>query len=739
MEKISQEITGVVDSMIYANSKNGYTILRLDAEDILITAVGTMPGVGVGDQLKVTGYYTHHPKYGEQFVVKDCERCKPKTTSAILNYLSSRSIKGIGPLTAQRIVDIFQEKTFDIIENHPERLTEIRGITIQKAMKIHDEVKQANGFSDLLVYLKQYNITPEETVRIWNVYGIKSKELIEENPFVLCENGVEIPFSRVNEIALSHDKDLIREPRTRAAILHTISHNTHNGHTCVPSDKLIEVCSAYIHEEQEFVSDILKKMTDDNSVYKTINSESGDEYIYLPIYYQAETYIAARIKMLLRYPPSEIQNIDAQIENIEKSVGFKYANLQKEAIRMALTKGVLILTGGPGTGKTTTLNAIIKILKNNGERVLLAAPTGRAAQRMNKVTNCDAKTIHRLLEVEWNEGDRPIFTRNEQHNLRCDTLVLDEVSMVDSLLFESLLKAVPLGCRLLFVGDNNQLPSVGAGNVLGDMIESGIIPTVVLNEIFRQSMQSLIIINAHKINRGEKPIIDVKDNDFFFLKNENPKVVLNTIVDLCIRRLPKSYGYSPFEDIQILSPSKIGALGTTEINKAMQQAINPQTQDKIQITFKDKLLRIGDKVMQCKNNYNIPWTASDGTVGEGIFNGDIGILRSIDTIQKQIIISFDNKEAKYTYEDIQDVELAYCCTIHKSQGNEFEAVIIPMYQSPKQLMYRNLLYTGVTRAKRLLILIGSVDAMMSMIDNYKKTTRFTGLKDFLIENGDEEL
>ena len=737
MEKYSQEFTGVVDSMIYANSKNGYTVLRLDVDDILVTAVGIMPGVGIGDQLKISGYYTKHPKYGEQFVVKDCERFQPQTTGAILNYLSSRSIKGIGPLTAQRIVDIFQDKTFDIIENYPQRLTEIRGITLQKAMKIHEEFQNANGFSDLLVYLKQYNITPEESVRIWRAFGIKSKELIEENPFLLCENGIDIPFAKANEIALSHDKNIIREPRTRAAILHTINHNTHNGHTCVPADKLIEVCSAYIHEDQDFVSDVLKKMTDDNSVFKTINPVSHKEFIYLPIYYQAETYIAARIKMLLRYPPYEIQNIDAQIDNIEKSVGFKYANLQKEAIRMALTKGVLILTGGPGTGKTTTLNAIIRILKDNGERVLLAAPTGRAAHRMNKVTKCDAKTIHRLLEVEWKEGDRPVFTRNEQNNLRCDTLVLDEVSMVDSLLFESLLKAVPLGCRLLFVGDNNQLPSVGAGNVLGDMIESGIIPTVVLNEIFRQSMESLIIINAHKINRGEKPIIDIKNNDFFFLKNDNPKVVLNTIVDLCIRRLPNSYGYSPLEDIQILSPSKIGDLGTTEINKAMQNALNPSAPNKIQITFKDKLLRIGDKVMQCKNNYHIPWTDSDGSFGEGIFNGDIGILRSIDTVNKHIFISFDNKDAKYTYDDIQDVELAYCCTIHKSQGNEFEAVIIPMYQSPKQLMYRNLLYTGVTRAKRLLILIGSPDAMMSMINNYKKTTRFTGLKDFLVDNGDE--
>ncbi len=735
MEKNSGEINGVVDSIVYANSQNGYTVLRLDVEDDLITAVGTMPGVGIGDELKLTGYFTKHQKYGEQFAVTDCERCQPKTTSAILNYLSSRSIKGVGPLTAQKIVELFKEKTFDVIEKQPQRLTEVKGITMAKAMKIHEEMKEANGFRDLLVFLKQYNINPQEAVRIWNVYGIKSKEIIEENPFMLCENGIGIAFSRANEIALAGNIDNVREPRTRAAILHTISYNTRNGYTCVPEEKLIDVCSAYIKEEPEYVSEVLEKMADDESVYKC-TKDDDKEYVFLPMYYQAENYIAARIKMLLRYPPSVIEDIDDRIGEIEYEVGFGYARLQKEAIHKALTKGILILTGGPGTGKTTTLNAIIKILQKNNEKVLLAAPTGRAAQRMTVVTKCEAKTIHRLLEVEWKEGDKPVFKRNEQNNLRCDTLILDEVSMVDSLLFESLLKAVPLGCRLIFVGDNNQLPSVGAGNVLGDMIESKIIPTVILNEIFRQSMRSLIVTNAHRINRGEPPVIDVKNNDFFFLRNNNSKSIMNTIVDLCIRRLPKSYGYSPLEDIQILSPSKIGELGTAEINKAMQQAINPPSPEKMQISFKEKLLRIGDKVMQCKNNYGIPWEADDGSCGEGIFNGEIGILSSIDTRNKQITIDFDSKTAKYTYEDIQDVELAYCCTIHKSQGNEFEAVIIPMYNSPRQLMYRNLLYTGVTRAKKLIILIGSSDSMMTMVNNYKKTVRFTGLKEFLTEDGD---
>ena len=735
MENNSSQLNGIVDSIIYSNKRNGYTVLCLDADGSLVTVVGTIPNIRIGDKLRVTGFFTQHPKYGEQYVAKNYELCRPNTTSAIFKYLSSRAIKGVGPLTAQRIVDAFREDTFDVIERDPMRLTQIKGITPEKATRIHKEIKEANGFRDLVVYLKQYDIEPEESIRIWNVYGAKSKEIIEENPFLLCENGIGISFSRADEIASSRDFNSIREPRTRAAIVYTINYNIHNGYTCLPINRLVEVCSPYIHEPKEYVLEILNKMIEDKSLFELVKND-GERYVFLPLYYKAETYIASRIKMMLRYPPTVIDNIEAHIEAVERWEGLKYAKLQKEAIRMALTKGILILTGGPGTGKTTTLNGIIRILKKNGEKVLLAAPTGRAAQRMTQVTECTAKTIHRLLEVEWTEGEKTVFKRNEQNNLKCDTLILDEVSMVDTLLLESLLKAVPLGCRLIFVGDNNQLPSVGAGNVLGDMIDSKVIPTVSLNVIFRQSLKSLIVANAHKINRGERPIIDIKDNDFFFLKCDNPRVILNTIVDLCIRRLPNSYGYTPFEEIQILSPSRIGELGSIEINKAMQKAVNPFNTERKQIVIKDKVLRVGDKIMQCKNNYNIAWISKDGDVGEGIFNGDIGILTGIDTKRKTAMVTFDSKAANYSYDDLQDVELAYCCTIHKSQGNEFDAVIIPMYYCPQQLMYRNLLYTGVTRAKRMLIMVGLPDAMMAMVDNYKKTERFTGLSDFLLQDGD---
>ena len=452
MENNSSQLNGIVDSIIYSNKRNGYTVLCLDADGSLVTVVGTIPNIRIGDKLRVTGFFTQHPKYGEQYVAKNYELCRPNTTSAIFKYLSSRAIKGVGPLTAQRIVDAFREDTFDVIERDPMRLTQIKGITPEKATRIHKEIKEANGFRDLVVYLKQYDIEPEESIRIWNVYGAKSKEIIEENPFLLCENGIGISFSRADEIASSRDFNSIREPRTRAAIVYTINYNIHNGYTCLPINRLVEVCSPYIHEPKEYVLEILNKMIEDKSLFELVKND-GERYVFLPLYYKAETYIASRIKMMLRYPPTVIDNIEAHIEAVERWEGLKYAKLQKEAIRMALTKGILILTGGPGTGKTTTLNGIIRILKKNGEKVLLAAPTGRAAQRMTQVTECTAKTIHRLLEVEWTEGEKTVFKRNEQNNLKCDTLILDEVSMVDVILFESLLKALPIGCRLILVGD----------------------------------------------------------------------------------------------------------------------------------------------------------------------------------------------------------------------------------------------------------------------------------------------
>ena len=736
MENETYEVSGVIDSIVYRNDNNGYTVLNVDDGSDLICAVGIMPGLDVGDEVKLSGTPKTHPTYGDQLAVTYFERFAPSSSVAILKYLSSRAIKGIGMRMAQRLVEKFGDRTLEVIENSPEELTQIKGISAEKAKDMSEQVKRTFGFRELLIWLAQYDIRPEEAVRVWKKLGTNARKLIENNPYVLCEEGIGISFERADEIAGKQENSVDVTLRVRAALVHILAHNTLNGYTCVPRDKLAKTCASFTKTDEDTVDGVISQMVTDASLFSDVRESNSMEFIFLPVYHRAESYAAARLQMLLRFPPQVIDNIDGRIEEIEREQHIEYAELQKEAIRVALTKGTLILTGGPGTGKTTTLNAIIRILQENGEKVFLAAPTGRAAQRMSDVTGCEAKTIHRLLEVEWSEDERPVFRKNEQNTLSCDALVLDEVSMIDSLLLDSVMRAFPLGCRLIFVGDSDQLPSVGAGNVLGDMIASGMLPTVALNEVFRQSLKSLIITNAHRINKGEMPVIDRTDNDFFFMARTNEKQVVDTVISLCQTRLPKAYGYSLMTDIQVLSPSKIGAAGTIELNRALQNAVNPPDERKTELIINGRTLREGDKVMQTKNNYNIPWEKKDGTMGEGVFNGDIGVLSEIDRKRREVIVTFDDKTAKYTYDDVIALDLAYCTTVHKSQGNEFEAVIIPMWKCPRPLLYRNILYTAVTRAKKMLILVGSPDEMAAMIHNNKRTLRYTMLRDFLMKNED---
>ncbi len=732
MENEMYEVTGVVDGIVYRNEDNGYTVLNIDDGEELICAVGIMPGIDVGDEVKLAGTVKNHPTYGEQLAVKSFERSAPTTSVAILKYLSSRAVKGVGPRMAQNIVAKFGDRSLEVMADSPEELASVKGISLEKAKDIAEQVKTTFGFRELAIFLAGYDIRPEEAVRIWNKLGSHARELIESNPYVLCEEGINISFERADAIAGGLESSVDSRLRLRAALVHILKHNgVRNGFTCVPRAKLCAKCAEFTGSPEELIEEVINDMTADASLYSDVRQSDEVEFIFLPSFHRAETYAAARLQMLLRFPPQVIENIDGRIAEIEREANIKYAELQKEAIRMALSKGTLILTGGPGTGKTTTLNAIIKILQDNGEKVFLAAPTGRAAQRMSDVTGCEAKTIHRLLEVGWSEDDRHIFRKNENNPLSCDALVLDEVSMIDSMLLDSLMRAFPLGCRLILVGDSDQLPSVGAGNVLGDMIASGVLPTVALNEVFRQSMKSLIITNAHRINNGEQPVIDVKDNDFFFLRCDSEELAMKTVIDLCKTRLPKAYGYSVMSDIQVLSPSRVGALGTAELNRALQEAINPQSEQKAELIVNDRTLRVGDKVMQMKNNYDLPWERNDGSMGEGVFNGEIGVLSEIDRNRREVIVTFDDKTAKYTYDDVPQLDLAYCTTVHKSQGNEFEAVVIPLYNTPRQLLYRNLLYTAVTRAKKLLILVGRPDQVTAMVGNNKKTVRYTMLEDFL--------
>ncbi len=730
------EIVGEVDSIVYRNEENGYTVMVVNCDDQQLTAVGSAPLIGVGEEVKLIGTYKTHPSYGRQFCISACERSMPSSVSGIYKYLSSGAIKGIGPSRAQRLVTEFGEKTLEVMENEPERVARIKGITPDAAKQMSEQLRRIVGIRELMLFLSRYSVQPQAALSLWKRYGKYAAETVRENPYVLCSEGIYVPFKTADAIAFEQHRDIGDESRIRAGIIHIMLHNKSIGHTCLPKDKVTATAAAFLGVPDDLITDIIGKMADDSTL---ISEDIKDrEFLFLPELYRSEAYIAARLQMLMRFPSVNISNVSQKIKEVEKQDNIRYAELQKLAIKQALETGLLILTGGPGTGKTTTLNAIIKILKQNGEKVFLAAPTGRAAQRMTSLTGNEAKTLHRLLEVTWDSEERPVFKRNEQNLLNCDALIIDEVSMVDSLLFESVMRALPLGCRLILVGDSDQLPSVGAGNVLSDLVESGCVPVVALKEIFRQSMQSLIITNAHRIVKGEMPELERRDGDFFFLPYADIHKVYEVIIDLCCRRLPASYGYSPARDIQVLAPSRKGELGVNELNKRLQAALNPADGEKNEISVGFNLFREGDKVMQMKNNYDLIWNNDKGESGEGVFNGDVGILEEIVKSAQVLKVRFDDKIALYDIESAMDLDLAYAATVHKSQGNEFEAVVMPVFRGAPQLMYRNLLYTAVTRAKKLFIAVGTASTIREMVKNNRRTRRYTALREFMSRGYSEQ-
>lgn len=723
------QIEGSVERIVYRNEDNGYTVLEIDVDGEEFTAVGVMPQITAGDRARMLGSFTEHKSYGLQFSAQTCEVERPTGAADILRYLASGAVKGVGPTTARRLVDAFGENTLEVMENEPERVAMLRGISSDKAADFSVQLKSNEGIRKLVLFLGEYDISNAAAIRIFKALGPMAVRLIKENPYILCDGDFGISFESADKIAVRENLGGDAEIRVNAGILYILRRNEGNGHTCLPRDVLADTAARFLGVEVQSVEESMERLIFDRSLVS--ESFEGREFIFRQSMHLTELYISSRLKLLKGFPAESLRGIDNAIGICEKADGIVYDDLQKCAIKMALSEGFLVLTGGPGTGKTTTLNAIIKILQRNGQRVFLAAPTGRAAQRMTELTGNEAKTLHRLLEVAWDREDKPVFGKNEKNLLKCEALIIDEMSMVDVNIFESVLRALPVGCRLILVGDSDQLPSVGAGNVLGDLVESGVLPVVSLNKIFRQAQQSLIVTNAHRIVGGSMPILNSADKDFFFMPRANKNDVTNTILELCTTRLPKAYGYSPINSIQVICPSKKGELGTAELNLKLQEALNPKANCKDEATVGGKTFRVGDKVMQTKNNYDIRWERDDGETGEGVFNGDIGVILSIDRKNKLFRIRFFDKIAALSYENASELEFAYAVTVHKSQGNEFDCVIIPVFPGPSRLYYRNLLYTAVTRAKERLILVGNPYTVEMMVNNNRQTKRYSGLRYFL--------
>ena len=725
------KLKGNVTDITYRNDSNGYTVFSIDTGDEEITVVGTAPDLKLGDKVELVGDYVYHSLYGRQFKADFCNALLPETVEDLYHYLASGVIKGIRESTALKIIDKFQEKTFQILENDPERLAEIKGISLEKAKKIGKEYKRQSSTRLLIINLSKYGLNTNECLMAYDKFGNSAVEMIESNPYILCEGENRISFERAEQISELLPQKPESKYRIEAGILYVIRHNYNNGHTCLPLEKIFTPSGSLLNESRENIEISIDNLQKTNRVI--IEKINDKDFIFLPEAFHAEKGIANRLKVLLKFPPENPIDVASHIGKIEKSCNIEFAELQKEAIITAVNKGVLILTGGPGTGKTTTLNGIINMFEKDFLDIALCAPTGRAAQRMTETTGRTATTIHRLLEVEWGEGDKPVFKRNLRNPLDCQAIIVDEMSMVDIFLFSSLLEALPFGCRLIMVGDSDQLPSVSPGNVLKDLIESGLIPVVQLKEIFRQSMESNIVKNAHAIVNGDKIQTDNKDGDFYLLQRNFPLDAVRTIKELTTTRLPNAYSFDPMSQIQVLCPSKKGDTGTFNLNAVLQEAINPPSKDKREHSTGYRLFREGDKVMQTKNNYNIHWESRDDE-GDGIFNGDIGFIEVIDMRRDAIIIDFSGKRATYSKEQLQEIELAYAVTVHKSQGSEFEAVVMPVIGVNSRLCYRNLLYTAVTRAKKLLILVGTIGCVNNMIENNKTQLRYSSLKHFLLDN-----
>ena len=727
-------IEATIEDIIYQNEENGYTVCTIDYEGEEISCVGEMLGVYAGEDVRIIGSWTTHHIYGRQLKVEMFERSMPKTVQGMEKYLASGVIKGIGAKTAKKIVKHFGLDTFRMIEEEPLVLAQINGISEKKAQEIGEVFHAQYELRRAMLFLQDYGITPTYAVKIYKHYKERTSEIIKNMPYRLVEDIFGIGFKKADEIAYKVGIAKEDPHRIKAGVTYILSNFSANGHTYMPRELLVREATLLLGVHGDYVENALIEL----SLHKQLIIKNYNDItcVFLSYLYYSEQGVARKlIDLAALYEKQSVLDIEKELIQTEKDLHIELVEEQREAVRHVLSHGVTVITGGPGTGKTTTINAILHMLGKSGEEVLLAAPTGRAAKRMSEATGIEAQTLHRLLEINYmrEDSNKQMFSKNEENPLEADVIIVDEMSMVDVTLMHALLKAVVEGQRLVLIGDADQLPSVGAGNVLKDIIKSQRVPVVRLMQIFRQATQSAIIMNAHRINKGEYPIANEEGTDFFFMKRSVQEEVKDTIIELITKRLPKYQGFDSLKDIQILAPMRKGLIGVGELNRVVQAALNPHHHLKPEKEYRGSIFREGDKVMQIKNNYNTPWKVYSGLgmpidEGVGIFNGDCGLITRINEETELITVTFDDqKVVEYEFNQLDELELAYAVTIHKSQGSEYPAVIIPIHSGPPMLLNRNLLYTAITRAKKLVVAVGLKETIERMVDNNKEIERYSSL------------
>lgn len=722
------ELAGNVDSVIYKNEENGYTVLRLvDSNGELVTVVGCFPYAAAGESMIISGTWTTHSVHGRQFKAEYAQRMLPSSAPAIYDYLAGGAVRGIGPATALLLVNRFGDKTLEILESSPEKIAQIKGISPQKAALFSETFRRQSGMRRLMEFICSFGLRPVLAIRLYRYYGDSAMLIVRENPYLLAAPHIGGTFAEADDMALELGVELKSSNRIAAAVIFELEYNAGGGHCFIPREKLAEVTAQLIGVEPENIDDVIEEMLSDGRII--FEQIAGCNACYLPKLYEAERFTAERIAAMSKETYASRVDFSSLITALEKKQGITYAPLQRQTLQYALENQIVVITGGPGTGKTTTICAILALFEKLGLKTLLAAPTGRAAKRMTELTGCEAATIHRLLGARFAEDEESVvFGKNAGDLLECEAVILDECSMVDISLMSALLEAMPADARLVLVGDADQLPSVGPGDVFSAIIRSETVPVIRLTDIFRQNRNSRIVRNAHMINRGEHPDLSENAGDFFRLKRLQAASTVDTITELCARRLPQNMNI-PSTEIQVLSPTRKGELGTINLNKHLQEALNPAAKDKKEKLFGNAVFREGDRVMQIRNNYDIIWRSADNSAaGSGIYNGDIGVIRSIDPEQETLTVNFDGKLAVYTFDLLLELEHAWAMTVHKSQGSEFRAVILALCSTSQMLMSRDILYTAVTRAKELLILVGDEQIAFTMIDNVRQSRRYNALR-----------